>query len=177
MKINITKIHKLAVIVLTLFLFSTACNQNKTIPIKVALVYKMGAQPVARAKFYLLKKDLESLKDDETLKRKGIVYLSPNGAEAINSVNSQLGHTNAGGTIKAGIAEDVIRDFIVATAITDFEGNAKFENVPKGIYYIAGYTTTRSESGYAFWSVKTDTENVKDVILLDQDNAFDFSNY
>lgn len=150
MKIKITTVHKFAVIVTTLVLFLTACNQNKTIPIKVALVYKMGAQPVARTKFYLLKKDLESLKDEETLKGKGNIYLSPNSAKVLNSVNSEFGYTIEGQTKKAGIAEDVIKDFIVATTTTDFEGNAKFENVPKGIYYIAGFTTTRSESGYVF---------------------------
>lgn len=173
MKIKKPKLHVIALIVpISLLLCLTACNQNKTIPIKAALVYKMGTQPVVRTKFYLLKKDLESLKNDEALKGKGNVYLSPRSVEVIKQYS-----TVSTENIKAGIAEDVIKDFIVATTTTDFEGNAKFENVPKGIYYIAGYSTTRSENGYVFWSVKVNTEQIKDTILLDQNNAFDSSNY
>lgn len=167
MKNQMLRVHKIVLVVVALFLFLTACNQsnsiltnqNKTISIKVALVYKMGVQPVARTKFYLLNKDLQTLEG---------TYLSPSLAKYLSE---QTNEEN-----QPGINERYIKDAIVATASTDFEGNAKFENVPKGVYYVAGFTTTRTENGYAVWSIKVDTESVKDTLLLDQNNAFKAEN-
>jgi hypothetical protein len=170
MKIKTTRICLIAVIVITLFsLCLTSCNQNSTITInqnrtiiiKTALVYKMGTQPVARTKFYLLSKDLKIL-DEE----KKSAYYTP------SFIKSVISNTDFGHLIKVGIQEDKIKDYIVATTTTDFEGNAKFENVPKGTYYIGGFTTTRSEDGYVVWSVKVDATNDTQTLLLDQNNAF-----
>ncbi len=165
MKKKIITVQKFVLIVVILFLFLSACNQNKTIPIKVALVYKMGAQPVARVKFYLLKEDLKVINDQEGK----IAYTSPSTASLFASLSDL--------SIKAGIHEEDIKEFIVATTTTDFEGNAKFENISKGVYYIAGFTTTRSKSGYVVWSVKLDTDNIKETLLLDQNNALAAEEY
>lgn len=152
--------QKLTLTLFTLLLFClVSCNLGRTIPIKVALVYKTGAQPVARTKFYLLNKDAELLE-----KEGKNIYVQPSHARYLE-------------TLKAGIQEDEIKDYIVSTTTTDFEGNAKFTNVPAGTFYIVGFGTTRSETGFVVWSVKVDTENVKDTILLDQENAFEASNY
>lgn len=164
MKIKITKIHIIAVIVLTLLLFClTSCNESlpksKTISIKAAIVYKSGVQPVSRTKFYLLKEELKSIRS---------AYIKPLSAKTL----TEAGASN----VKEGIQENKIKDSVVATTSTDFEGNAKFENIPSGTYYIAGYAPLRNENGYAVWSVKVEAENVKDVILLDQNNTFDINN-
>lgn len=171
MKIKITKIHKLAVIITTLFLFLTACNQNKTIPIKAALVYKMGAQPVARTKFYLLKEDLEVIK-----KKVDSAYHTPSEISMRQRLDIELGGTGRYGDLESGINENSIKEYVVATATTDFEGNAKFENVPVGTYFIAGYSSTRSKSGFVVWNAKIDAQTVNDVVLLDQNNALEVEN-
>lgn len=159
-----TKITKISLIVVTLLLLClTSCNQNKTIPIKAALLYKLDIQPVSRTKFYLLNKDLKALREDKNGKT---VFLTP-------FVVEMLMQSSPNESFKAGIEEDGIKDYIVATATTDFEGNAKFENVPKGTYYICGFTTTRREGGYVVWSVPIDTNNIKETFLLDQNNAFE----
>lgn len=172
------KIKSLLLIFFSLLLISaTSCNQQKsrTISFKAGLVYKMGAQPVSRANFYLLKEDLKSLKGENKNKKiVGNAYLSPRDAKALTETFNTVGVATR--EHKAGIDEDVIKDFIVAKTTTDFEGNGKFNDVPPGVYYLSGFTTTRSEYGYAFWSIKVDTEKDKDAILLDQNNAFDMSN-
>src|ERR1041384_665953 len=104
-----------------------SCNQDKTIQIKVGIVYKMGPQPVARTKFYLLNKQLETK-----------YFTPPRTVEIFKG-------TGAASKVEPGIAEDLIKDRIVATTVTDFEGNAVFDNVPSGIYWIAGFARTRSE--------------------------------
>ena len=142
-----------------------ACNQNKTIPIKAAIIYKMGgAQPVARTKFYLLKEDLKVINDSKDK----IGYRTPLLTKSLNLVLYR--------SVQAGIIEEGIREFIVQTTTTDFEGNGQFIDVPPGNYYIAGFTTTRSDSGYLVWSAKVDTEKNNETVLFDQNNAFDSSN-
>lgn len=177
MKIKITLIPIIVLIVSTLVLTClTSCNQTpkieapkvRTISLKAGLVYKLGVQPVARTKFYLLKDDLKSLNED---KSKGIIgnpYLSPLSVKALTGVGIE--------NLQVGINEDSIKNFIVVTTTTDFEGNGKFENIQPGIYYLSGFTRTRSEDGYALWSVKVDTEKDKETILLDQNNAFEAKN-
>lgn len=63
---------------------------------------------------------------------------------------------------------ETLMPFVVATARTDFEGNATFEKVPEDEYYIFGSTKTRS--GYAVWSYKVSSAD-KLPILLDNKNA------
>jgi hypothetical protein len=58
---------------------------------------------------------------------------------------------------------EAVRPYIVKTVTTDFEGNAIFENVTDGDYYIYGFTETRS--GYAIWSYKVSTIESKPILL------------
>jgi hypothetical protein len=155
---------------LLLLLFLTSCNQvakvetpkTRTISMKAGLVYKMGAQPVARTKFYLLKKDLKAI-EEEKKEELGHPYYTRIGAESINRIT--------GKQVSVGIDEDFIKDYIVARTTTDFEGNAKFENVPAGVYYVVGYAIPRNENDFLLWNIKVDTEKDKEAIFLDQNNA------
>ena len=47
---------------------------------------------------------------------------------------------------------EAVKPYVLRTTTTDFEGNATFENVPAGEYYIYGVTETRG--GFAVWSYK-----------------------
>lgn len=118
-------------------------NQNKVVPIKAAIIYSLGGpQPVARTKFFLVKESLEQIE-----KKTGssiVVY-------------------------KDEVDENLIKDFLVASTTTDFEGNGKFENIPKGTYYILGATPTRG--GHANWSLKVDVGEKMDTVYLDSQNA------
>jgi Prealbumin-like fold domain len=141
--------HKSTSLVIALALLSSlvGCNKNGTIPIKAAIVYKMGgSQPVARTKFYLLREDI-------TTKVKGSWYSTRSGS--------------------VGILEDRVKDYVVMTTTTDFEGNAKFENVPLGTYYIVGFTRIRSEYGFVVWNLKVDAKTDAETILIDQNNALE----
>ncbi len=152
---------------LSLLISMMACNTNKTITMKAALIYKVGAaQPVARKKFYLLKEDVST--------KEKIFFTTKGSAKAINDA------TPAGSSLPPlsdGINESNIKDYIVTTTETDFDGNAKFQNVPSGTFYIVGYTATREEFGYIVWNVKIDTTKSTETVFLDQNNAFKMSSY
>lgn len=140
------------------------CNQierkptQRNIPIKVAIIYSVGgAQAVARENFYLLKKDaLQIWKDAGIIKDEkkfGFEY-------QLARLNTKEGNSSR--------FDEAIKPHIVNTTTTDFEGNAVFENVPEGEYYIYGVTGTRG--GIAIWSYKVSTQEIK-TILLDNKNA------
>jgi RNA polymerase subunit RPABC4/transcription elongation factor Spt4 len=120
------------------------------VTIKAAIVYKLGgAQPVAREKFYLVEK------------------LSP-----------ELTGKDAGLAIRLGRIASFMKDEkpfdplatnAIQTVVTDFEGIATFQNVPRGDYYILGLASTRGD-GYVYWRLPVHIDGNK-TILLDQNNA------
>lgn len=142
----------LVLVVVLLLLPSTGCSNNITV--KAAIVYKMGgAQAVARTTFYLSKEDLKSL-----AAKANISDISALGFQ--ENFNLQLG--------KPSKLKEMVESQAISNATTDFEGNAKFESVPSGTYYIIGLAQTRG--GIAIWNVKVDT-NENTTIILDQNNA------
>lgn len=157
---------------------------NNTIPIKAALVYKMGgAQPISRTKFYLLKEDLKVIAQ-KSGKKDSDLYTTPYQAsmmalaiEMVNSGKMDKPELKGAKPPSIGIDEDSVKDYAVQSVTTDFEGNAKFENVPSGTYYIVGFATTRKEAEYVVWSVKVNTEQTKDTVLLDQENAYKVASF
>jgi hypothetical protein len=143
---------------------------QRNIPIKAAIIYNLGgAQAVAREDFYLLNRDFlqvwkeSGLVNDKTLKELG-VKLSDEQLFRLTFIEDRLRVLNK----KPSKFDEAIKPYIVKTVTTDFEGNAIFENVPEGDYYIYGVTETRS--GYAVWSYKISTNESK-TVLLDNKNA------
>lgn len=133
------------------------------IPIKAAIIYNIGgAQAVARENFYLLKKDpLEiwreaGLTKDAKMKDERWFWV-------MFSIDRYYTREK-----ESSKFEKPIKPYIVATTTTDFEGNASFENVPDGSYYIYGVTETRA--GHAVWSHKVSTGD-NQTVFLDNKNA------
>jgi len=148
-----------------LLLAVTCCNANpnKTIPIKAAIVYEReGVKPVARTKFYLLREDLTRVAQSRG-EDVGMFFTR----EPDTRPNSLYGVYRP-----VGIDEEKIRDFVVASVTTDFEGNAKFEDVPPGTYYIFGLAVTQSKSGYSFWNINIEAGQEIETVFLDQNNAY-----
>ncbi len=150
------------VVVLTaamLLLLLTSCS--KSINLKAGIVYRIGgAQPVARTTFYLTRDDLLTL-----MRQAGMNY-----AHNMDVVGREAEfHQRVGEQISD--VELAVRSRAISIATTDFEGNAKFENVPTGSYYIIGITQTRS--GIALWNLQV---NAGDSVILDQNNAAFISN-
>lgn len=141
----------------------TACNNlsfNKTLSLKAAIVYNYGgAQPIARTTFYLSKKDLEVVIKEAKISV-GVDAASQWGVSA--QYQAQTGTNTTSNFIKA------IQANAISSVTTDFDGAAKFENIPSGTYYIIGIAQTRS--GMDVWNLRINT-NETQTIFLDQSNT------
>jgi hypothetical protein len=132
------------------------------IPIKVGIIYSMGgAQAVAREDFYLLNKDALQI-----WKEAGLLEGMKNEDEFMIRI---LLHDVTATKDKPSKFDETLKPHIVKTTTTDFEGNAAFENVPQGEYYIYGRTETRG--GNAVWNYKVSTNPENKTTILDNKNA------
>jgi hypothetical protein len=135
------------------------------IPIKVGIIYSMGgAQAVAREDFYLLNKDAVQIWKDAGL-LKGI-------KDEKQFMFNVLVDDYVATKDKPSKFAGTLKPHIVKTTTTDFEGNAAFENVPQGEYYIYSRITTRD--GNAIWNYKVSTNPENKTVILDNKNAFYF---
>jgi hypothetical protein len=151
-----------SILILTLCLSSCLNKSNGTLPVKVAVIYGFGgAQPVAQGKFYLLNKDF-----DEIAEAKGEF------AVLINPFISALGEVPSG-----SILEEGIKEHIIASTTTDFEGSGKFENVIMGSYFLVGTTTTRSKGEYILWNLPVEIKADNQTLLLSQKNGTVMATY
>ena len=153
----------LVLAVASLWLPFTGCS--KSITVKAAIVYKMGgAQPIARAPFYLLDDSLDNILSNAGFKAESsdgsVTFAFEYGmAATYHSESEQFKKMQA-----------AIQPHIVKTASTDFDGTAKFDRVKAGIYYIVGVAETRG--GFAVWNLKVEAG---ESVILDQNNAADIS--
>jgi hypothetical protein len=168
-------IKKLLIVVLVsmvlVIVFFDACTGEQkpvhhNISIKVAIIYNLGgAQAVAREDFYLLTKDaIQAWKEHGLLKKDERTTLDDTILFRLEFLADRFNVSQK----KPSKFAEAIKPYTVKTVTTDFEGNATFESVPEGDYYIYGITETRG--GYAVWSYKVSTQENK-TVLLDNKNA------
>jgi hypothetical protein len=132
------------------------------IPIKVGIIYSMGgAQAVAREDFYLLNKDAVQIWKDAKL------------LEGMKNENDFMMRILLDDLVvtqnRPAKFVETLKPHIVKTTTTDFEGNATFENVPQGEYYI--YSRTKTRDGNAIWNYKVSTNPENKTVFLDNKNA------
>lgn len=149
--------------------------ESKSIPsIQAGIDYKSGSvQPIARAKFYLLRTDLE-----RTLLDAGFSHGSDTTfAKHLTSLAafSRLLEIQVGGRHPIE-KDDSFIQYLTAldkraagTVTTDFSGNGRFRHVPPGRYYLVGITHTRT--GPALWNLEVTLKPGPETVLLDQNNA------
>jgi hypothetical protein len=170
----IKTIHfNLLIILLLSFVSLTSCSKTEQkieekpveykIPIKAAIIYSMGgAQAVAREDFYLLNKDAVQIWKDggllEDIKNENEFTLS-----FLKAVRVQVAQG-----IPSKFTE-TLKPHIIKARTTNLEGNATFEGVPQGEYYIYGAAETRS--GYAIWNYKVSTNPENKTVILDSKNT------
>jgi hypothetical protein len=139
-----------------------AVLRKMVLPFKAAIIYNYGGpQPVAQTKFYLLARDFDRVLVEKgpISNRKGalieplVASLAPNGS-------------------RVGLIEEGFRSDTVATTMTDFEGNGKFENLTPGKYFVVGFTTTRKENEFVLWNVPVTVKQENQTVLLSQMNGF-----
>jgi len=169
----------LAIVLVLTGISLVACNK-RDVAFKAAFVTeRSGVQSVARVKFYLLSKDLKSLERESGQR----LYVSERQillsdikalATEINTGESNIARQISKNT-KPGLQEQlpIFQSHVVSSTTTDFDGTGSFENVPKGIYFLTGYTTTKG-GGIVAWSLKIDTESMPHPLVLDHNNTIEF---
>jgi hypothetical protein len=179
------QIKVLTSIGLLLLLSFTACKQtderpfpqeplHRDISIKVAIIYNFGGpQAVASEHFHLLTKDFVQIwKQSGLVNEDKLKDLKLNDEQLFRLVfiGDQLTVLNN----KPSKLDEALKPYIVKKVKTDFEGNATFENVPDGNYYIYGITETRS--GYAVWNYAVSTNESRPVLLDNKNAIYSWSN-
>jgi len=131
----------------------TAGIGSDHVDLQAAIIYNVGGvQPVARERFDLLTKDLQII-----LRSAGIQDIGTLGLLPLSDPDS----------FKRTMA--VIRRHSVASATTDLQGKARFDNVKAGTYYVFGMTETRG--GFSVWNLKTLLVPGQNSVILDNKNA------
>lgn len=155
---------------------SPPAAKTGTLSFQAGIVYRQGGpQPVARVEFHLLDDDLEKILEGAGLtgsyikQNLGLVSkyaMARIYRETFVLLTAETEPENKDFLTKAQLA---LQPHIKATVTTDFSGNAQFQPVPAGTYYVLGITETRG--GFAIWNLKVEIKSGQNQITLDQNNA------
>lgn len=131
-----------------------ACGPSTgTLQIEAQIVYNVGGpQPAARDKFFLFDVDPTELQIPDA--RRGDA----------TSVALQITFP-----YRRADVDEVINPHIIQTVVTDFKGQATFENLKPGDYWLVGSTKTRRDDAY--WLYKVSVKAGENKVQLSQDNA------
>jgi hypothetical protein len=151
--------------------------------IRIAIEDMGGPQPVARQTFYLLDTDPLSLTADDP-KFKAKVDAAKNEDEKLsiqlsgvmlgllkNALEKKDEAEKSGKTLlrTVELSKPFWEAHVVQSAQTDCKGQAVFENLKPGTYWLMGITETRA--AFAFWDEKVSVGVGENKIILDQNNA------
>ena len=167
-KVRLT-LNQLRKLIPMLVLFVTACAhigepEKSVLNLEVGVDYKYGGvQPVARREFYLLDSDLNELLG-------GTAGESPKRLWELTSfVDGSWGQE---AEKKRADLTEMIRTHATAKATTDLHGKLSFSPVVPGVYYILGWSTTRTEYQLMIWNYRVDLKpGVQNVSLSSSDSA------
>jgi hypothetical protein len=155
-----------------------------SLEIEAKIIYNMGGpQPVARQTFYLLDIDPFSLRADDpqfTAKMDAAKTEDEKKLLTLQSANFLLlklaveKKQMKEGSEKAflgilEISKPFWEDHLIQSVQTDFNGQAKFNNLKPGRYWLIGMTETRA--AFAFWNVSVSVGWGENKLLLDQNNS------
>lgn len=154
-------------IALTLITLNCNLNQEGTLSVEAGLVYKAGdVKPVARADFYLLNDDLETI-----IKNAGIEEKDMGGLNQKLSFVQKLSFWKKFPALypnQLAKAVDVIKQHTVYTITTDFSGKGEFTQIKSGKYWLAGIGGANQ---IVVWNLPIDIKAGKQSISLDNNNA------
>jgi hypothetical protein len=163
-------------ILLFIMLGGSGCSMSKSeIDIEAQVIYNMGGpQPVARTTFYLLNADPFNLPEDKSSDDDLMKVTSKAIVAALKTlVSDKSKGDKMGKDWWSGAFQSALKTwqpYIVKSVDTDFKGQATFDNIPSGTYWILGLAETRG--GVALWSTKVEVGTWSTTrVLLDQNNA------
>ncbi len=152
-------------------------NRTGTLNMEAQIIYSMGGpQPVARQTFYLLDTDLKEI---PRLKENSLKAEDKASVETFASLVALLYLAQGGGgqqnLEKKGTMEVFLKSKplwesnIIRSVQTDFKGQAAFEGLKPGDYWLVGIAETRMS--VALWNHKVTVKAGENKVLLDQNNA------
>jgi uncharacterized protein (DUF2249 family) len=158
--------HKLTIttFILLVGILFTSCSPLKgTMNVEAAIVYRTGgAQPIARTKFYLIKKDFSAWKQ----------YKEKYGKKGSTDEMLMLDFLVSERSTQAGKEFPFLKELeqnTITTVTTDFQGKAVIKDLQPDTYRLFSFTQLRS--GYALWDVEVKIASGENSILIDQNNA------
>jgi hypothetical protein len=145
---------KIALSMVLICVCALSCGTSTgTLQIEVQIVYNAGGpQPAARDTFFLFDIDPRKLPIPDV--RSGDA----------TSVALKITFPYRSADVDA-----VINPHVVQKAVTDFKGQATFENLKPGDYWLVGSTKTRRDDAY--WLYKVSVKAGENKVQLSQDNA------
>lgn len=143
-----------------------------TVSVEAALVYRSGdVKPVARTIFYLLDEDLAKILRNAGLKTVGL-SASRGDTDYLLLFTYGLAMTYPSNSDYVNfypLARDAVQSHLKYKATTDFKGQAQFEDVKPGSYFVYGVTET--VKGFALWNLPVEVKSGNLKVVLDQNNA------
>lgn len=142
-----------------------------TLSIEAGLVYNNGdVKPVARTTFHLLDEDLRIILKpfDE---RPGSLSSRMDSLKATSGDDSIEESYREKARVKYSGIKSAIQSHIIATAVTDFSGKAKFESLTPGTRFV--YGEFRIGASRITWNAKAELKAGADTALtLDNNNGY-----
>ncbi len=163
-------------------------SDGASLSIDAALVFQSGdVKPVARTEFTLLDRDLEAIlkesnytselpeKIRSALERPA-ADIKGNRAKTFSlllksSIDDESGNPEAVANLQLAVGKALaaVKPHVLYSATSDFQGNAKFENLKPGKYYLFGYSKLGNSA--AVWNIETVIKDGENKLTLDNGNA------
>lgn len=156
-----------------------ATKENSTLKFETGIVLKSGdVKPVSRNTFYLLDKSFASIVIDE-----GHASLLTTENQPTKESVYGIFLLVFGSSISAGgygryqnIVDSVmsaIKPHVIKAVTTDFGGKATLNELPSGKYWLMGFSTINKDC--IIWDIETNLSSGDNSLILDQNNAANFS--
>jgi hypothetical protein len=143
-------------------------QQTSTLSFETGLVLRSGdVKPVARATFYLLDKDLETILRDSGFRGdEGFPILD---TFALKYVSRQLETLRGASVTTFDSAMLAVKPHIVTSTTSDFGGKGQFTSVKPGTYWL--FHVSEVGRNTVLWNLKIDLKPGQNSVTLDQNNA------
>lgn len=149
---------------------NTPKRESSSLKLEAGIVYRSGdVTPISRTTFYLLDKSLfQSLYEGKLKDSKGEIVTTQKNiyityAFACNYVNLSDRETDVYNSVLS-----LLKPHVIQSVTTGFKGEATFNSIPPGKYYIAGFSNISQNA--MVWDVEVNLLPGSNSFTIDQNN-------